>query len=278
MLLDIQLINLNTPHSKGYVIDLPQGRSNSIFMQFTSKARILTAAGMEVIHPGECILTLSRTPAYIESLESDPEGFTNNYVIFQEDVVLQKAIRQYQVPHHTIIREADFAFVKGILTRLYMEHAQKPSMYKEQIDLLLRELLVCLSRAAARTDNPLCTTNRELVRAIQQVRMDMYLDLSQYPTVSSMAEKVNICTGYFRNVYKELFGVSPKQDILNARIEHSKSLLVLTDSPISLISVLCGFEDENYFSRAFRDRVHMTPSAYRKQFAIHENTSHLSSE
>ena len=141
-------------------------------------------------------------------------------------------------------------------------------MHREQIDLLLRELLLHLGRSAAREKNNLLLPHdRELIGALQKIRQDMYLDLLTYQTVQSMADAINISSGYFRSIYKSLFGVSPKQDILHARIEKSKSLLSLTDKPLSHVADLCGFEDENYFSRCFKAQVHLTPSAYRKQYS-----------
>jgi len=80
-----------------------------------------------------------------------------------------------------------------------------------------------------------------------------------------MADMVNVSPGYFRALYKALFNVSPIQDLLNARLESAKALLVTTDNTISAIAESCGFVDENYFARAFKSHVKMTPSEYRKQ-------------
>ena len=81
-----------------------------------------------------------------------------------------------------------------------------------------------------------------------------------------MAEFVHISAGYLRSLYKNIFDVTPEQDILRARIEKAKSLLSLTDKTIAQISELSGFENENYFCRIFKAEVSFTPTQYRKKF------------
>ncbi len=70
--------------------------------------------------------------------------------------------------------------------------------------------------------------------------------------------------GYFRQIYKDLFGVSFHQDVINARI--SKAVCLLTTSAMSIASVaeVCGYEDYNYFLRQFQKVIGMTPGQYRK--------------
>jgi AraC family transcriptional regulator len=36
-----------------------------------------------------------------------------------------------------------------------------------------------------------------------------------------------------------------------------------TDRPLGQIALICGFYDQSHFTRAFRARFHLTPSAYR---------------
>lgn len=70
--------------------------------------------------------------------------------------------------------------------------------------------------------------------------------------------------GYFRQIYKDIFGVSFHQDVINARI--SKAVCLLATSAMSVASVAenCGYEDYNYFLRQFQKVIGMTPGQYRK--------------
>ena len=269
MLLTIRSIQLNHQHKKTEVIDYPNGRSHGILMQFTSGARILTEEGLTDVCPGACILTFSHTPAFLSTPESSAEGFANSYIVFDEEEPFRQAVRLYGVPHNRVIHETDFGSVSSLFSKIYMENALALPMYREQTDLLLRELLLELGRSAAgQGGGAKLPQDRALISALRWVGREMYLNLLEYRTVQSMAGAVSISAGYFRSVYKAVFGVSPKQDIQRARTEKAKSLLALTDKSFSQIAALCGFENENYFSRSFKSQVRLTPSAYRRQYSL----------
>ncbi len=69
--------------------------------------------------------------------------------------------------------------------------------------------------------------------------------------------------GYFRAAYKELFGISFHQDVIRSRISLAKFLLLTTALSLPAIAGKCGYEDDKYFLRQFRQLTGMTPNAYR---------------
>lgn len=154
-------------------------------MQFLSKAKILTEDGMEEIYPGECIITFSNTPALISPADETKCGFTNSYVIFDSDKSLSEAVRQYGVPISKIITETDFSSINNLLNRIYIEKALGQNMYREQIDLLVRELLIYLGRSASKSSaGAKFPKDRELINALQRVRREVYLNPQEFCTVN----------------------------------------------------------------------------------------------
>ena len=268
-MLSIQNIQLNHQHHPEEVIEHPSGRNHGILMQFTSQAKVLTSNGMEDVYPGDCMLVFRHTPAYIGPAEHQKTGFSNSYIVFNNHSAFYEASKHYQVPHNCIIHEMGFSAIHALFDQIYIEKAMARPMYQEQMDLLLRQLLLLLGRSAARdTFSTSFSHNHSLMGRLQTIRQDMYLDLTMYQTVQSMADAISVSPGYFRTLYKSLFGISPKQDILIARIEKSKSLLTLTDASIAQIAEICGFTDENYFARCFKAQMQISPSAYRKQYVL----------
>lgn len=69
--------------------------------------------------------------------------------------------------------------------------------------------------------------------------------------------------GHFRATYKEIFGISFHQDIIQSRISLAKYLLMTTALSIPSIAYKCGYEDDKYFMRQFRQITGSTPNAYR---------------
>lgn len=83
-----------------------------------------------------------------------------------------------------------------------------------------------------------------------------------------LADRCRISEIYFRRLFAESFGVSPKQFILELRIQRAKQLLGEGGLKISAIADACGFGDAYHFSRIFKKRTGYTPTEYRQRNAV----------
>jgi AraC-like DNA-binding protein len=70
---------------------------------------------------------------------------------------------------------------------------------------------------------------------------------------------------HFIRLFKSVFGETPKQCQLDARLEKAKHLLLMTDSSITNISLDAGFSSMGTFSYVFARRVGLAPRGYRKK-------------
>ena len=82
-------------------------------------------------------------------------------------------------------------------------------------------------------------------------------------SLSFLAEKANLSPNYFLRLFKKEIGVTPKEYILQVRLEQAKSLLSGTSLKISAVATACGFHDASYFSLFFKKRFGMTPLEHR---------------
>jgi len=92
----------------------------------------------------------------------------------------------------------------------------------------------------------------------------MYYHPDENWDVTQSCRDFHLSTGHFRAVYKELFGISFHQDMIRCRIELAKYLLLTTSLSLPVIAEKCGYEDDKYFLRQFRQITGMTPNAYKK--------------
>lgn len=81
-------------------------------------------------------------------------------------------------------------------------------------------------------------------------------------TVAALASDAGLSETYFRRLFKQLHGTSPKQYILDRRILHAKQLLSEHSAPVSVIAEHCGFSSLYHFSRAFKLATGISPSEY----------------
>ena len=93
-------------------------------------------------------------------------------------------------------------------------------------------------------------------RKIKEVRL---------PTVSLMAEKLNISSRYLTDLLKQETGKTALELIHLFLMGEAKNLLAEGELNISEISHLLGFENTTYFSRLFKKEVGTSPNKFKDQ-------------
>ena len=125
----------------------------------------------------------------------------------------------------------------------------------ENINMLHAKLESAMTRLADQKIQPHADT-------LFSVRNHIYnMVISSADTI---CRKYSFSTGYFRQIYKEMFGISFHQDVIRARILCAIYLLTTTVQSIASISEQCGYEDCNYFLRQFQKITGLTPGQYRR--------------
>lgn len=81
-------------------------------------------------------------------------------------------------------------------------------------------------------------------------------------SVSYLASLCGVSDVYFRRLFLNSFDASPKEYIIQKRMDYAKSLLKSGDFSISEIATLCGYTEPCHFSREFTKRVGIPPSQY----------------
>ncbi|HVM72301.1 MAG TPA: substrate-binding domain-containing protein [Anaerolineales bacterium] len=79
-----------------------------------------------------------------------------------------------------------------------------------------------------------------------------------------VAHYAGVSEGYLSRCFTQETGLSLIHYVARYRIQQAKQLLNTTDMSITDIAMEIGFSDSNYFSRAFRREVGVSPLAYRR--------------
>ena len=95
-----------------------------------------------------------------------------------------------------------------------------------------------------------------------------YLDTHYHEkiTLDLLAERFYINKFYLTRVFKEQFGQTVTNYLVQLRITQAKRLLRFTDRSIEAIAQECGLNDANYFSRLFKKVEGTPPGEYRRQW------------
>lgn len=168
------------------------------------------------------------------------------------------------IPFDTPVCLSDMPILSHYVYLLVKErHASGPNSAQIQ-DALMRALLYSLDGQLVRLNNT--GTGQKHEQLLSDLRSNIKNSPHEKWTIDSMSKMVHMSPSYFQHLYKDLFGVSCMQDVIQARLKLSKFYLDTTDMSIQSISEICGYENELHFMRQFKKFEGMTPSQYRKLY------------
>lgn len=84
-------------------------------------------------------------------------------------------------------------------------------------------------------------------------------------SMMELARAASLSDSRFRELFKQLKGMSPKQYCLHMQIEKAKELLGSEELCIHEVAERVGMADSHYFSRIFAKKVGVSPSEYREK-------------
>ena len=98
-----------------------------------------------------------------------------------------------------------------------------------------------------------------------QLAMDFInMNYSYAITVQDIARYVGLERSQLFRVMKKATGMSPQACLLEYRLERARRLLLTSGLTVTEVLYSCGFSDPCHFSRQFRQRYGLSPSAWRE--------------
>ena len=135
--------------------------------------------------------------------------------------------------------------------------------YIKDMDIY-NELVSLLNNLMAETVYEDLNRNRKYdLDNIRQYLDDNYLNNI---SLEELSDTFYINKYYLTRAFKDKYGTTINNYILEKRITKSKELLRFTDSSIEDVALSCGIKDPNYFSRVFKKVEGITPKEYKKMW------------
>lgn len=237
----------------GFEIDRKQGLEVYTFLHFYDSVQLLVNGKIIITRPHACILYAPDTPQYFTS--STP--ILHDWFHFSTQQPLPEGVHC-----DTVYYPANHSFVTNIVSELESEFTTQKAFRDTIIDLKISELLIKVTRSNLDTRTPLNRWTRE---SLQKLHLEMFMHLEKHWTVSEMASRLYLGASHFYNAYRTLYGCSPHEDLINARIRAAANALTYSDESIAAIAEELGYNNVSHFSRQFHAQIGMSPSAYRKK-------------
>ncbi len=220
--------------------------------------------------------------------------FDNGEILYGEnyrnDIVsaVAKSIKQACTNHEICCRAREDIFLILYKTsdtdfinrlRIMLHHAMCGNYTKEQVLLSfethngIREDSVELLCRKADRQATQDTAKLELRKkyphysTLLNLRSSIMTAPKKAPTLEEVSRNMCVSEGHFRSIYKQCFDVSYQQDCINFKLMKACYLLYTTSMSIYAIAVNCGYTDEKYFARQFKQNLGCSPMQYRKKIS-----------
>lgn len=102
---------------------------------------------------------------------------------------------------------------------------------------------------------------------IQENRVQLILDYiyshySENITLAELAETISVSKSEVLRCFKNIVGQSPIKYLKNYRLQAAAYMIKNTNYSIGTICELCGFSDNSYFSKSFKEMYNCAPREY----------------
>jgi AraC-like DNA-binding protein len=238
----------------GYRIYRPNGSGDYRFLLWKTPMRCCMDGFTTVSQENACLLY---TPGFCQDYQA-VQKFRNSYMHFFSDLLWEE---KYNIPVNRILYPGNFRQLNLLLNDIQQEYLSGRPYCEERIRNLTEELFLQLSRALQQPPSTL-TKEDSLQNELRALRLQMLRNCDQDWPIERLCGESHLGKSQFYFYYKRLFGASPKEDLLEARMDKASTLLTNEALQVQQVARLCGFTSLPHFSRAFRARYHCAPSEY----------------
>lgn len=170
---------------------------------------------------------------------------------------------------HNQLYKKDAAFEKLIQDLYFISknQIQEDLLYKEKLSDLIFYLLQKHQNILKKIEK--LPANKQSTKAEIHKRLSLSIDFifenyQQKIDLATLSEISCLSKFHYLRLFKQFFGKSPYQFIIQLRLEKAKELLQKTNFPIQNIADGLGFQNLSSFSRLFRQRMSVYPSEFRR--------------
>ncbi|GMQ49125.1 GlxA family transcriptional regulator [Vibrio sp. 10N] len=95
-------------------------------------------------------------------------------------------------------------------------------------------------------------------------------------SVKDIAEHCKISERSLHRKFVSVLEISPREYIVQAKIEHARTLLCSSEMTVEKVAYELGYQDVSNFGRTFKKVTQLSPAAFRRRQINHQDTLHSS--
>lgn len=254
-------------HPKGYAFDWQHGRRLEGFaLLYISSGRGKLEAQPNISMALEAGHACLLFPRVWHRYAPEPEtGWKEHWIGFEGETARQWLRHRFVSPKHPVIKLNAEDTVLATFSRIMQSiQANRPAL--QQILAGATANLLGLGYSAQQTQ-PVAQAHH--ATAIELAIARIHNEYAHEMDMKVLAQELGVSYSWLRSRFAAHTGLAPHQYLLELRLVRARNLLAETEFPIKEIALQTGFEDEHYFSRLFRQKLHLTPGQWRTRSRGH---------
>ena len=258
--LRVSMCGTDWPHEDGYIMERPNGFGEYLFSRFRTPMFVRTARGMEKCKPGTCLIY---APGHPQWYQGDGVGYRDDWChVGGRDVL--PCLQRAGLPLDTLFTPRNTRFFPLLIEEIRTELQRQEALWQETVALAVARLIFLLGRGLSEVDDREGGVDIFRRERLRKVREQIHERLADRWTVAKMAKLAKLGENRFAVLYRECFGVSPMEDLIQVRLHHAEWLLTNRHTTVTEAAARSGFPSIHHFSRLFRRRVGCPPSEYQR--------------
>lgn len=238
----------------GFTLERPKGAREYVLLHFLTPVELTFDGSTLHAAPGSFIVF---SPGYAHSFIAKG-ALLHDWLHITGDV--RALMERYGLMPDTLYEPGLTSVISEIIAFLEMEFFAQRPFWQELSEARLNELFIRIAHSLSDTQ-PQLNIRDETVEHLREVRTRILSDPWRPWSIAELAAEASLSQSRLHAVYKTVFGISPKHDLILMRIEKAKQMLRRGES-VSNTAEQLGYGSVYHFIRQFRQFTGITPKQY----------------
>ena len=137
------------------------------------------------------------------------------------------------------------------------------------------ELISVLEDKLEESRDPQRIAGNVYLSVIRELHDTIYEEPQLNWSAAAEAKRLRLSQSYFQHIYRKFVDVSFNSDVISARIALAERLLVSTNLNVCEIAEKCGYSEQSYFMKLFKNKTGMTALEYKRMKLKKSNNTAL---
>ena len=243
----------------GFDVKRVNGSGDYLFLMFRCPTEVWIGDGYKLLPENTFFLFEKGAPQIYRKLDGH---FINDWIHFEIEPY-DSFFENLGIPFRTPIVLSDRRNISEMISDLFIEYFSVGEQHEKIMDQIATAMFLKFSDLYSCSEKNSGNKAKYLEKLVDIRRRIQ--NFEYWPDgVQELSKLLNISPSYLQHLYKDFFGVSVGQDLINAKIDYASYLLNSTSNTIAEIAQMCGYETIEHFSRQFKKVKGCAPSKFRE--------------